>query len=332
MPREQTNLQKKAIEAIIANVEEFLGFRYPQVIRMNPDIASIWDDLKWQMMNRLRFSLSNEKAFGGVRIHVGELLMSDDTSKIRELFGTKSQNSLQGELVEEKEDDAHRTHGTMEIHDMRTLYRAIKPGLDKNVALIQTFIWWDLEDAADIARINHKKGIVQALAAKGITDDIAEYYQGIMQKDSKPSTEQIVAYEIGKMKQTLECYRARRSEDAAYKMIIRRERAKSEKPEALIEAIASQQNVLKTLKKDEELPESMWEQFAKALQVPRQEVTKESARKWLEATIEANHKRLRDSMMGTGSGKAVNVKLEKQEQLEQLLAQLENEHTASSEA
>ncbi|HNM47090.1 MAG TPA: hypothetical protein PKH51_08740, partial [Candidatus Sumerlaeota bacterium] len=152
----------------MAKMQLYLDMRYQQIRRVNSKVDAIWDDLTWQQLSQLRTSLSGDKAFGPQRFHVAELFLSDDQRRIRELLSVKSQNSLLGEIVEEKEKETHRTGGGLDIHDMRTLFHAIDPGLDKMIGLVQTFIWWDLEDAADLARFEKKVGIVRAFEENGI--------------------------------------------------------------------------------------------------------------------------------------------------------------------
>lgn len=317
----QTPLQKRAVEAIINKVQHYLDMRFQQVRRINPKVESIWEDLVWQQMATLRITISGDKAFGPIRFHVGELLLSDDQRRIRELYSSKSQNSLLGELVEEKEKDTHRTAGSLDIHDMRTLCHAIDPGLDKLVGLVQTYIWWDLEDAVDLARFEKKVGIIRAFEENGITEEMAEYYKELMQADRKPSAEDVITHECRMLARTVELFRARRQAEPGYQMIVRRESQAIENPDLLIEALASQMGMLKGLRGGKTLDESMAEQFAKAMNTESSRVNPERAVAFLESTIAANKKRLKGALLGTGTGSPYNVKQAQLEEMERRLAE-----------
>ncbi len=315
-PISQTPLQKRATEAIMNKVNAYLDMRYQQVKRVNPKVESIWDDLTWQQTAQLRNSIAGDKAFGPVRFHVAELLLSDDQRRIRELFSLKSQNSLLGEIVEEKEKDVHRTSGTLEIHDMRTLYHAIDPGLDKLIGLIQTYIWWDLEDAAELARFEKKVGIIRAFEENGITEEMADYYKELMGSERKPSAEDVILFECRMLARTLDQFRQRRGTEQSYQVIIRRELSQAENPDLLIDAIASQSGMLKGIRSGKTIDDQLQVQFAKAMNCEPAAVSAERAQHFLETTINTNKKRLKNALGGTGSGAPFNVKRAQLDEME----------------
>ncbi|MCC6546299.1 hypothetical protein IT570_03935 [Candidatus Sumerlaeota bacterium] len=312
----QTPLQKRAVEAIMAKMQSYLDMRFQQIRRINSKVDAIWDDLTWQQLSQLRTSLSGDKGFGPQRFHVGELFLSDDQRRIRELLSVKSQNSLLGEIVEEKEKDTHRTGGGLEVHDMRTLFHAIDPGLDKMIGLVQTFIWWDLEDAVDLARFEKKVGIVRAFEENGITDEMADYYRELIGVDKKPSAEEVILHECRMLARTLELFRLRRNSEHGYQMIVKREMQAAENPDVIIEATANQMGMLRALRGGKELDSVLKEQFAKALGCEPSAVTTERATSFLDSTVQANKKRLRTGLMGSGSGQPYNVKRAQLEEME----------------
>ncbi len=315
-PVNQTPLQKRAVEAIMAKMQLYLDMRYQQIRRVNSKVDAIWDDLTWQQLSQLRTSLSGDKAFGPQRFHVAELFLSDDQRRIRELLSVKSQNSLLGEIVEEKEKETHRTGGGLDIHDMRTLFHAIDPGLDKMIGLVQTFIWWDLEDAADLARFEKKVGIVRAFEENGITDEMAEYYRELMGVDRKPSGEDVILHECKMLGRTLDLFRTRRNTEQGYQMIVKREMQPTESPDVIIEATANQLGMLKALRGGKVLDDVLKEQFSRALACEPSAVTADRAISFLDNTIQTNKKRLKASLLGAGSGQPYNVKRAQLEEME----------------
>ena len=302
MAHKQTPLQRKAVDAIMSQMEHYLDMRCQQVTRINPDIERAWDDTVWQELVRLRTTISTDKAYGPVRLHLAELLISDDRRRVNDLLQSKGQYSLLGEIVEEADQASHKTEGQLEIHDMRTLYRAIDPKVEPLIQLVQTYIWWDLSDACLVARFNWKSDRIKHFVEKGITDEMASYYQELMGKERKPSAEGVVNYECRMLEKTLEEFRLRRDESRGFHVIVRRDPLPAENPDVLIEALASQMALLEKLRKGEELDASTLEQFAKAMHAEQEEVTPEKAAPFLEQTIKTNKKRLREALTHTPSG------------------------------
>ncbi len=312
----ETSLQKKASEAILQRIHQYLDVRHNQVIRINPRIEPIWKDVVWQQLTTLKTCLTGEKAYGPVRYHVAELLLSDHREKIRDLFSSKSQNCLLGEIVEEKETEGHRTSGSMEIHDMRTHFRAIDKSLETVVTLIQTYIWWDLADAVDHARFDKKIGILRAIEANGLTDEIAAYYGQLMESGSNPSQEEVINYELRMLDYCLNKFSSRRKETRGYQIIVAREKAPNENEDKLIEAIASQSSILKQIEQGGELDEGIKKQFAQVLGVQESDVTAEKAKAFLNKSIPKNKKSLKLALTSGGSGEPYDYKLRQAEEMQ----------------
>jgi len=301
-------MQKRAIESVMSKMTYYLDQRYQQIRRVNPKVEAIWEDVLWQQMTSLRISVSGDKSFGPVRFHVAELMLGDDTKRVRELFSLKSQASLLGEIVESKESDGHKTHGALEIHDNRSLAQFVDPSTSGVIVLIQTFIWWDLEDASDWARFDSKAALINAFEQNGITPEMADYYKEVMAIDRKPTAEDVIIHECKMMKRTLEQFRFRRGVEPAYQMIVKRDPAATENPDQIIEAVAQQLNLLKNLRAGHPLDPNVAEQFARALGTEAAHVTQEKAIAFLDNMVQGNKKRLKASLSGVGTGAPYNLK------------------------
>lgn len=308
--------QKRAVESIMSKVLMFLDFRYSQVRRINPKVESVWEDLAWQQMTKLRNTLSADKSFGPVRFHVAEALLSDDAKRVREFFSAKSQASLQAEVVEEKETEGHRTHGALEIHDMRTLCKAIDPALESTAMLMQAYIWWDLEDAVDLARFEKKVSFIAGLEKHGLSDEMAEFYREQIDKDKKPTQADVLNHELKGLRRTVENFRLRRGEEKGFQVLVAREAAAVENPEIIIDALAGQQGLLRNLRNGAAIDDNLRAQLARALNVEPAGVTVERTIAFLDQTIGANRKRLKAALSGVGAGEPYNVKLRQMEELD----------------
>ncbi|MBI1292320.1 hypothetical protein GC173_13950 [bacterium] len=331
MAMQLTAIQKRHIEGILAKVQYYLDLRYAQARRFNPNLERSWEDLASIQMNTLRASLTADKMFGPVRYNVAEVLVGDDMKKRQEFFLKKSQNCLQAEIVENKESDGHKTHGAMEIHDMRTLCSAIDKSLEMVVTLIQTFIWWDLEDAVDWLRVENKLRFINRIEESGLSDELAQSYRELLQMDHTPSAVEVLQAEAKSLKTIIESLRQRRALDGGYQIIFKRDQAQTEQPEVLIDAIAGQQNLLKTVKGGQALSPAIHEQIAKGLNVEVAEATPERVRAFLESMIAQNRKRLRDALNGMGTGAMVNVKAQQLAEFEAFYGRLVQEKSLAGE-
>ncbi len=310
-----TAQQEAAVSAVMAYINDYLDMRFQQARRVNPTIEQVWPDTVWQQKDILRICISGTKAFGPDRYHVAELLLADDSRKRAELFSPKSQNCLQGEIIEEKESDAQRTRGQMEIHDARSTMRVVAPQFEGIITLIQTYIWWDLPDAARLARFDRKVGLLQRLKAEDYTDDLKKHYMMAMGLETPPKLEQAREFETKALAETINSFRHARVEESGYQAIIAHEKTPGDNADRLIEATGSQIATLRGLQNGSTLDESMTEQFAKAMHCDPQMVTNEKAITFLENTIAANRKRLRLVLEGGGSGEPYNYKRRQLENL-----------------
>jgi hypothetical protein len=325
MALQLTNVQKRHIEGILTKVQFYLDIRYAQARRFNPNLERSWDDLCAIQMSTLRSTLSSDKMFGPVRYNVAEVLVGDDQKKRQEFFLKKSQNCLLSEIVEVKESDGHKTHGAMEIHDMRTLCHAIDKPLETVVNLIQTFIWWDLEDAVDWLRVENKLRILGRLEEAGLSDELANTYRELMQADHKPTMQEVLQHEARGLKSIIEVLKQRRALDGGYQIVYRREQSQTEQPDVIIDAIAGQQNLVKAVRAGQALPPQILEQIAKGLNVDVAQATPERILPFLESMIAQNRKRLKDAINGVGSGPLQNVKMIQLSEFEMSLAKIVQE-------
>ncbi len=322
----QTPAQKRAVEAIERKVQNYLDMRYEQVRRLNPKLETIWEDVCWQQMASLNLSLSNDKSFGPARYHVAETLLSNDLRKAADFFVPTAQVNLLGEIVEEREADTARTAGILEIHDMRSLFRAIDPSLERLVTLVQTFIWWDLPDAVDLARFDKKETVVKAIERDGLSPEAAAAYREPLGITKDATKEQALQYEGKLLQQTANSFRFRRTGEPGFRIIVAREQEGGDDPDVLIDMLHNQNSVLKGLRKGKPLDSQLAEQFARGLRCEPSEVTTELAIETLEKALTTNRRRLCDALTGKRSGAQYDYKLRQLRRLEERLKKLNEEH------
>jgi len=211
------------VDGILHYMHDYLEAREAQVVRTNPKTANVIHDIAWLHLEILRNVLQKSKAFGGEKYRVADVLAGGDESKRKALLSPSDQNSLLDELID-RTDDAKKNadHG---IHDMRTLFRAIEPSLESLVNLIQHWMKWDIGDASDLHHFDEQVRRLAALKQIQISDDLRHRYRPAVGKavDSDVTDADILNLELKRLELVTARFSARRGEDEAYQMIIKRE-------------------------------------------------------------------------------------------------------------
>lgn len=318
MALQMTPFQKNAVDAILARVQLYLDARYLQVRRINAKAEAVWDDLAWLAMSNLRTTLSLDKGWGPDRFHIGETLVGDEVKRIRDCFSVKAQQSLLGEIVEGKKSEGeHKTTSAMEVTDMRSLFSAMDPSLASITGLIQTYIWWDLEDAVDCARFDMKVNIIRNFEARGVPPETVELYG--KQQNRKMTAEDVIMHECRMLKRVMENFRTKREADRGYQLIIKREQAATEDPNLILDALTQQISMHRGLRAGNlTLDDSMIDNFARAMGIEPILVTAERAEAFLNQTITANKARLKGAFAGAGSGAPYNFKGRQMEEMDRV--------------
>lgn len=315
--------QQQAVDQIAGRISQYLEARYLAIRRMNPKLDLVWEDLTWQSMNSLRTSLSNFKAHGPLRLNVAETFVGDDEKRQHDFLNPTHQNSIFPEVIDQADKkDSQRTAGQLEIHDMRTLYQSVEASLQNVVQLIQTFIWWDIVDAIDLARFEVKAQRVQAFTTSGVGDETRAWYQQSRKLPSPPSDEEVILIELVGMRASHDNFQARRVGEPGYKMIVRRDPAPHETAEALIPALANQMAISQRLHSGGGLDDQLRAQFAPALGVEPAAVTADRAIVFIDRLVAENRERLRSALLGGASGKPYDMKARQAAELHQRYVQL----------
>jgi hypothetical protein len=299
-----TPAQRQAVETIIGEVQKYLNARYITISRIRPEVEKVWDDLVFQGVAQLQLTLSNSKPFGPVRYHVAETLVGDDERQARDFLSPAHTNSIMAEIVEaeDKAGATKRMEGTLEIHDLRTLFKMIEPSFTTTVSLVQTFIWWDFEDAMDLSRFEIKAQRVKLYMDGKLTDPVREWYQGRMQLKEQPSDEDIITYELCQMRRSVESFCARRVGEPGYKRIICREQPASDPSDALVAVLANHLRLQAHLKAGNALDANLQGQIGVALSMESAEVTPEVALAYVDSLVEEARLALRSELNMTGRG------------------------------
>jgi len=299
-----TPAQRQAVDTIIGEVQKYLSARYITISRVRPEIERVWDDLVFQGVAQLQLTLSNSKPFGPVRYHVAETLVGDDDRQARDFLSPSHTNSIMAEIVEadDKAGATKRMEGTLEIHDLRTLFKMIEPSFTTTVSLVQTFIWWDFEDAVDLSRFEIKAQRTKNYMDGKLTDPVREWYQGRMQMKMQPTDEEIITYELCQMRRSVDSFCTRRVGEPGFKRIICREQPPTDPSDAIVAVLANHLRLQAHLRAGNALDANLQGQIAAVLSMEAAEVTPEVALAYVDSLVADTRTSLRSELNTSGRG------------------------------
>jgi hypothetical protein len=216
---------QKRVESILKKIQDYMDIRFTHAVRVNPKIGHVYDDVRWQQLTTLRQILESSKAFGPDRYYVADMLCDDNMLRKRALFTATDQNSIFNEVINIKDRmEWEKRAGQLPIHDMRTFYSALDPSLEKIVELIQTWIWWDIADSSGMVAFEHQAIIMKQLQTVPIEGQILEHYQKTLKKAaSELDRKMILQYEFDRLENIYKEYQERRTEEAGFQMILKRD-------------------------------------------------------------------------------------------------------------
>ncbi len=270
---ELTLQQRKRVDTINAIVKDYLEVRFTHAIRVNPRIGHIYADVMWQQLASLRLVLRVGKSFGPVKYLVADILCSDDEHKRKALFNPVDQNSIMNEIIDVEEDKREQKAGTLKIRDMCTMYRSLDPSLEMVVELIQTWIWWDLADAADFFNFDQQYQRIMTLHSCELTDQIIDYYHKAFKRLAQEvSRQEILDYEFKKLTTILDRFVIGRQMEGGYQIIIKREELPDTATDTLLLDQSKHIMALQKLQNLPDLDENMKEYYQKALGEPAEEI------------------------------------------------------------
>jgi len=312
MKRELTDHEKRCVNAILSHVTEYFDLRFTMSVEVSPRLKTIWPNLQWLLLAQLRNTITNDKAWGAHRHVIGDLLCSPDTQKIFDIFNPSNQVSILGEIVEKRADSGHKTADVLEIHDFRTLYGAIEPSASELAAVMQIYTWWDLKDAAELAKFKIKLRRIKELETNW-SDQWGTYYRQYVKKKAEegPLAQQdVLELEYTDLKQTVEAFLGRRENEPGYKIIIDRkpQETADDPADKLIQAVAREQVLMADLVAGKPLDPATRDQFARALHITPENVTAEKELEYLRNVIAEQKSKLKRALQEGGAGEAYNFK------------------------
>lgn len=336
-----TEKQKQRVEGILRHVNDFLDKRFAQAKRINPKMASIEMDSRWHIVETLREILSEYKWFAQAKLLVVDVLSSADEQKKRELFNPEGQVSIQNEVIPADDQSKDKRTGQLEVHDVKSFYKALDPSLEKIIMLIQSWIWWDLRDAADLYRVEAQIQRLEMLKTAEIDANIQEFYRRDMQlrPDESVTREAVLRFELHRLREILDRYTARRAEDHGYQMIVvNREVEFPAEADAACVRLAKRLMVIERLRQQAApLEDNARQAYAAYIGIAPEQVTAEAIIEFEQRHAKLDRKALTDQLsashrLGEGASYKAMLGAEMQRRYEDLCAELGIEPQAPAPA
>jgi len=284
------------VEGIIVELSNYFEVRYAQITRIKPALQSMYADLLWQQMVKVRDVMSHEKMFGPVRVRAGDILASHDESKRRAVMGPIDQASILNELIPEQEEGGERRPGFLSIRTMVALYTTVDISLGSVIELTDIWLWWDILDAADIYNFKEQKKLIERMKSAEVTAAMQTSYHSAMgRRDDRPlSREEILSYEFAYLEALWRNFMQRRFEEKSFMMVIKRDPVGGEDSvDDLIVTLSTHIKARQRLQQTNGLDDRLREYYAKTFKCEPSQIKAEQALTHENLTIMRLHDDLR---------------------------------------
>lgn len=296
-----TPSQNNNIESIIKIIEEFLDIRFDHACRINNKITHVVEDLKWQQLMNLREVLGASKGIGENRYMTVDMMMGDDDNLRKTLYMAQGQNSICNEIIKSTDSRSAQAVSGLSIKDITSFYRAIDPSLVSILELVQTWIWWDIEDAAEIHFFDNETKKIGKLYSTQITPEIKHYYIRLFHRgdDEDVTKDEIITFEVAKLERVYQRWAERKSDQESYQMIIKRDEKESINIDDSIIKLSKHIANLKNIKTTHKLTEEMAKYYSQVFKCNQEEITMPKVLDYEQNTIDESKRNL-SAIQATG--------------------------------
>ncbi|MBI3734963.1 hypothetical protein HY256_00415 [Candidatus Sumerlaeota bacterium] len=295
---------EKNVNGILRYLNQYLELRFSHASRLNPKFRAVGADLKWHEMKAVGRVLRKSKPFGEHRFCVADVLVSFDSERKRGLYNPKNQTQILNEIVTVVDEKNQVQSGLLKIRDLRALYQTIDPFLLSIIELIQTWIWWDLQDAADMFHFDLQCERIYNLLRSQWTEAMANYYAHEMNRKPELGLEKqdVLDFEYYRTEDLVHSLARRREDQPDYQEIIARAGGDDTQSDAQILQLAQHVRVAQTLREGKEMDASLRDYFGRALHCAPAEVTVPRALEYQQRFLTQAKQSLAELLHGADAG------------------------------
>lgn len=286
----KTSVAERHTELIMNRLNEFLSIRFDHAARINPKLKIIKQDLIYHEMANVRRCLMGDKIYGPVRRKVSDVFLGDDDKPRKNLMSPTDQTSIQVELVSHCQDErTEHTRGQIKIHDLKSFYASIDEGLAAFLDLVETWIWWDILDSAELVRFEQKLGMIAHVRQGKLSPDMRKRYAtqisaasgGGAEEEketavtSSISDEDIIKYEKGQLEKIREQWSIRRGNERGYMYVLKRDELPTPSQGTMIHEMAEKVREYDSVDQIEDFSEDQRHRYAIELKVLPEKLTRD---------------------------------------------------------
>lgn len=300
------SLATRQADKVLARLREYLSIRFDMAARVNETLAPIKADLMYHEMENVRHCLQGSKIFGPSRLSVSEVFLGDDEKRRGGLMSPTDQTSIQVELVSHCQDErVESTRGQIRIHDLKTFYGAILPDLSGMIDLFETWIWWDIKDAAELVRFEQKLGIISRIRQGKFPQELRKRYALLIQSSGSEDEEQasaasisdedILAYELNQLHRVRDHWKGRRDDERGYMYVLKRDELPMEQKGEMIHTIAEKVREYDMIETAAELSDEVRDRYASMLRVAPNKVERDGILDYLRNELYEDERKMINS-------------------------------------
>lgn len=278
---------QRSCELILGRLSEYLSIRFDHAGRINPHLKEIKQDLMYHELAHVRRTLLTEKIYGPIRVYVADVFLSDEDKRRRGLMSATDQTSLQVELVShcgaEERHGGETTHGQMRIHDLKGFYAAINPTLSGLMDLLETWVWWDILDAAELVRFEQKLGLISLVRQGRVSEELRKRYTALIrpattaveedEHQAPVTNEEIIRYEIRLAMLIRDQWAYRRQNERGYMYVLKRDELPSPGQSGLIHQLQAKAEEYITIDQMDGIEEEERNRYAGELKLAAEKIS-----------------------------------------------------------
>lgn len=289
--KRMTPTQRNA-ELIISRLKEYVSIRFDHAIRINSKLRNIKEDLLFHQMENVRRCLNGEKIYGPIKLYVADVFVGDDDRKRRALMSPTDQTSIQVELVSHCQDErVEATRGQVRIHDLKTFYASIDATIEDFLDLVETWIWWDILDAAEQVRFEQKLSIITMAQQGRLPGELRKRYAALIQRgeDEEPNStltdSDVIRYEMEQLKHVYDQWAYRRVSDRGFQFVLKRDERPMKTKGVMIHVLDAKIREYATVEAMDELDDETRAKYAAHLKMDTADVTRATVLEHIEEEL-----------------------------------------------
>lgn len=306
----------KNLDGVMKHMQIYMSLREAAACRINKSLVGVLNDIIWMQMTNLIKVLSGYKSYGPEKYRVCDVMAGWDENRKREFFQLTGQNTIMHEISPRDDKNVKNAVADEVIHDLKTFFKAMNPGIESMVELVESWIMWDVRDATDIFNFEEQIKKLVILRNRELPPEFLRQYAGEMNKmaGEDPTQADVYVFELNRLRSLITGLIIRLREQKPYKMIVaRRTEVVNNAIDMELQSVARHCRALEMIAALPDGPitdEKVRAHYGAVLALESERITKAAVTEYESAQIGEGKIRLRTMLDDTTDGEAYNYKSE----------------------